>query len=178
MAVAKISEKLELYGKKVPGISAYANGWLPLILAATLWGLVTTDLLALPLYDVAIKAGYLSLAIMSAITIRTPDKMALVINLSFLGYAVARDVYNAVSLFAAVTDAANIVGGAMAGIVGNNSLLASGVALGMGAATGGAVLGIILSLALTLFFCIFYIGVFVGHRKFFLASVKELQEDN
>ena len=173
MADVKINDKLELYGKKVPGISAYANGWLFLLIGFSLWQFVGVDLLSIPLYDVAIMAGYLSLVITAAITIRTPDKTAYIVNLVFLCYLAAYYIYQTLVLFTATAATA----GALTDAVGGNSVIASGVALGSSIVTGATVLGGLFALTPVLFFCIFYVGVFVSHRKFFLVSAKEMHKE-
>ncbi|MEG1875674.1 MAG: hypothetical protein RR185_08910 [Angelakisella sp.] len=171
--------QLEYYGKKIPGLAAFANIWLPVITAFAFWGLCTSNLSEMSALTIAIKLIYPLFSLITTIVIRAYDKGSYYTSLCYLVYIAILYLYRSLSMFFSSFDVFRVFGDAAANtdaVLGTEGIISGIVGAGAAIGTGIIIISTLFTLAIVLFFSIYYISIFVVHRKFFLTPFLELKK--
>lgn len=168
-------QKLQMYGKPIPGLRVYMNFFTPAIAILATWGFIAQIVSwSGNMVSFISQALYALLAVCTAITIRDVD-------LTSLRFAVALQVVmfiqSVIGFVSAFIGAAHLTGavGSAAGNVGGvaGAIVASGANLGLGI----VVLSETVTFILIATFSVYYLVVFIKNKNFFKKGIKDLKKE-
>ena len=180
-------DRLRFYGKRVYGIKAYINFWVPFIAVISVWGVIQyiTDwdgsgfIYGMEYVIQVLTAGMTLLAFIAG---RFFNKYTFYVNIVFLSVFVVSRVYIIISLListqqfiSSMSQAVQETSNAYPSSITN----ALGSAVYAGASIGGQIVLIseFIAFGLILIFCIFYFHLFIKNRKLFVLSYQDLRDN-
>lgn len=180
-------DRLRFYGKRVYGIKAYINFWVPFIAVISVWGVIQyiTDwdgsgfIYGMEYVIQVLTAG---MALLAFIAGRFFNKYTFYVNIVFLSVFVVSRVYIIISLListqqfiGSMSQAVQETSNAYPSSITN----ALGSAVYAGASIGGQIVLIseFIAFGLILIFCIFYFHLFIKNRKLFVLSYQDLRDN-
>jgi len=168
------AKKETYFGKKLPGYSAYIYAFVPILIAASVWNLVTIiknfngDAI-----HFVLAIAWVLLSVLAEITAIDGDAPAFWCNIIFLVFLLANNViYQAISVIGAVSD----VSGAVSNVASGAGDMASIITASAGIGTALVVVPTAVTLILLLAFCAYYLALFIGHKSYFLTPYDDLKK--
>lgn len=180
-------DRLRFYGKRVYGIKAYINFWVPFIAVISIWGVIQyiTDWDGSGFIygmEYVIQVLTAAMALLAFIAGRFFNKYTFYVNIVFLSVFVVSRVYIIISLListqqfiSSMSQAVQETSNAYPSSITN----ALGSAVYAGASIGGQIVLIseFIAFGLILIFCIFYFHLFIKNRKLFVLSYQDLRDN-
>lgn len=162
--------RLQSYGKRVFGLSAYIYFWLPLLLLSSFWGVYShvTNWQG-GAFDFILAAFSAMVGVWSIIAIRWLDAFSFRINVAFLILCAIRYTVSNISLIIVTGNIAGTLKNAVidptasGGYAIGQNLVASGLSMGAGFVMFGAIFSLLL---LFIFFTV-YFRMFFKHKNLF-----------
>ena len=180
-------DRLRFYGKRVYGIKAYINFWLPFIVIFSVWGVIQyiTDwdgsgfIYGMEYVIQVLTAG---LALLAFVAGRFFNKYTFYVNIVFLSVFVVSRVYIIISLLISTQQLISSMSQAVqetSDAYPSPIMNALGSAVYAGASIGGQIVLIseFIAFGLILIFCIFYFYLFIKNRKLFVLSYQDLRDN-
>lgn len=180
-------DRLRFYGKRVYGIKAYINFWVPFIAVISVWGVIQyiTDWESQTVVygtSYTIQVLIAALALLAFVTGRFFNKYTFYVNIVFLVFFIASRIYNLIITLVVTKMLVNAVSESVQEISPEYSSSIMN-AVGSIMSTGLSVVGQIsliaefISLGLALIFFAFYFYLLIKNRKLFLLSYQDLRDN-
>ena len=166
---ANYRERKEFYyGKKIKGLSAFLNVWLPLISVLSVWGFFSTALsYAGDILGLIMAAIYAAFSIFTLAVSRGLDSSTFGCSIAFLIYLFAQTAFSVIRLAVSTSSISNSF------TTGTDSAFSAGLQLGF----GFALFAEIGALILISIFVVYYLRMFIRHKLFFTKSLSELRKN-
>lgn len=168
-------QKIKLYGKKLPGLGAYMDFFVPAITLISVWGVIT-EIRVWSGHPIAfiVQALYALVAFCTLVSIRDVDMTSFTFAVLLQIATLTKSFAEIVRAFIATWQVSGAVGSVAADVGGiPGAIIMSGAGVG----TGLVMFAEIVAFILICCFAIYYLVVFIKHKEFFAKDIKDFKAE-